>query len=348
MARTRSQFSSLALVAVLSTTLLGANCKPKDAPAPLGGDSKLAVETATPRPPDEGLTAEEAARLLPGIETASLTPKQRADLNDIANDTFCPCASLTLAGCLREKVVCPVAPRMLELSKKFLSAGVPQATALMRVETYYGSFSKERRKEVGTAGAVLGAPKAPITIVEFSDFQCPACRAAHPALEQLVEKFHKEVRWNFRHFPLPQHENAAKAAQCAVYADQHGKFWPLADKMFAHQDQLDDAGLARFAKEVGLDGEAMLKAVSTSDQFAALVEKDKAAGTELAIGGTPSLFINGRQYVGLPNTLEFLSWTIEDELNWMANGSTWEPSSGKPSPAEAKPAEAKPNAPPAK
>ena len=330
MARSPLHPTSLALVAVLSTALLGANCKSKEAPAPLGGDAKVkAAEPAAARPPDEGLTQDEAAKLLPGIDTATLTPKQRADLNDLANDTFCPCASVTLGGCLREKITCPVAPRIAELGKRLLVAGVPQPVALMRVETYYASFAKEKRKAVEEEGATVGPANAKIKIVEFSDFQCPACRAAHPALEQLAKKYPADVRWNFRQFPLPQHDHAAKAAQCALWAFEQGKFWPLADAFFANQDKLDDAGIVKLAKEVGLDGDAMLKAVGSSNKYEARVEKDKQAGMDLAIGGTPSIFINGRQLVGLPNTLEMLSWTVEDELSWLANNGSWEPAAQK-------------------
>ncbi len=321
--------TSLALVAVLSTALLGANCKSKDGPAPLGGDAKVKPpEPAAARPPDDGLTEEEATRLLPGIDTTTLTPKQRADLNDLANDIPCPCASMMVGGCLREKIACPVAPRIVELSKRMLVAGLPAANAALRVETYYVSFAKEKRKAVTEQGATVGPADARIKIVEFSDFQCPACRAAHPALEQLAKKYPADVRWNFRQFPLPQHDHAAKAAQCALWAQDQGKFWPLADAFFANQDKLDDAGLLKLAKEVGLDGEAMLKSVASSDKYAERVEKDKQAGIDLAIGGTPSIFINGRQFI-LPNTFEMLSWSVEDELSWLANNGSWESTAQK-------------------
>lgn len=313
--------SVLAAALLLSSALVGANCKSKEVPAPLGGASVAKAEA--PRPPDEGLTEAEAAKLLPGIDTAALTPKQRLDLNELANDTFCPCASMTVAGCLRDTAnVCRPAVRMVELAKKLLVAGVAEPMALVRIETYYASFSKERRKNVVASGPSEGSNAAKVTIVEFSDFQCPACRAAHPSLEEVIKKYGSDVRWVFRHFPLPQHEHALKAAQCAVWADERGKFWPLASAFFGHQEELDDAGLVKLAKGLGLDGDAMLKAITDDPKYAAAVEKDKDAGTELQIGGTPSLFINGRQLV-LPPTLEMLSWTIEDELEWNASGGTW-------------------------
>jgi protein-disulfide isomerase len=310
----------LAVVALLSSALAGANCKSKDAPAPLGGS---APKTEAARPPDEGLTEAEASKLLPGVDTSDLSPKQRQELNELANDSFCPCASMTVAGCLRDKPTCKPAARMLQLAKKLIANGTAGPMALVRVETYYASFSKERRKDVAAQGPTLGPADAKVSIVEFSDFQCPACRAAHPSLEELVKKYAGGVRWTFRHFPLPQHEHAAKAAQCAAWADEQGKFWPLSHAFFAHQEELDDAGLERLAKGVGLDGAAMLKAVANDPKYAAKVDADKAAGSELQIGGTPSVFINGRQFVGLPPTLEMLSWTVEDEFDWIAGGGAW-------------------------
>lgn len=322
---TISALPTLAVLLVLSTALLGANCKSKDAPAPLGGGAAGPTRPAADatRPPDEGLTEEEVGKLLPGIESATLSPKQRADLNDLANDTFCPCASMTVAGCLRAKVPCKPAVRLVELSKKLLVAGQGEPMVLVRVESYYASFGRDRRKEVEPEGPTLGAPAAKVSLVEFSDFQCPACRAAHPALEELVKKYPNDVKWVFRLFPLPQHEHAAKAALCAAWAIDQGKFWPFAGELFSHQDNLDDDGIKKIAASVGLDAAAMFKAVEENPKFAARVEKDKQAGNDLNLSGTPSIFINGRQLVGLPPTLEMLSWTVEDELDWLANGGTW-------------------------
>ena len=320
----RRPFTSLSLLAgalLVASVVVGANCKSKDAPAPLGG-SPVKTDAAA-RPPDDGLTEEEATKLIPGIVTSDLSPKQRSELVDFANDTFCPCAGMTAAGCLRERPTCKPAARMVNLGKKLILNGYGGPMALVRVETYYASFANDRRKTVAAEGQPQGPESAPVTIVEFSDFQCPACRAAHPVLEEVVKKYAGSVRWVFRNFPLPQHDRALKAAQCGAWAAKQGKFWPMSEELFSHQDELDDAGLVKVANGIGLNGAAMLKAVNADPSYAALVEKDKSAGTDLGVVGTPAIFINGRQFVGFPPSLEMLSWTIEDELEWLGNGGAW-------------------------
>jgi protein-disulfide isomerase len=313
--------SSFAVLLVLAAAMSGANCKSKDAPAPLGGDAPKTVTAPAPAPAD-GLTEDEAKRLLPGVDTSTLSPKQRADLNELANDAFCPCEAKTVAGCLRAGT-CPAAVRELDLARRFLAAGIPRDSALVRVETYYASFGAEKRKEIPSGGPREGSADAKVKIVEFSDFQCPACKAAHPGLEEVVKKYPNDVSWEFRHFPLPQHEHAAKAAQWAVYAAGKGRFWELASQFFAHQDQFTDEGVVALAKEAGLDAAAMLKAVAASDKYEAKVEADKQLGSDLQLSGTPAIYINGRQLVSLPPMAELLAVTIEDELEWQRHGGAW-------------------------
>jgi len=313
-------------IVLLAAALTGAHCHATEPAGPLkttvASPSTVAVaDPGNAALPNEGLTDAEAQKLLPGIDTAALTPKQRQDLVDLTGDTFCPCAATTVSGCLRQGPPCPAARRLTELAKKIIGSGQPEGQALLRIETYYGSFPDDRRVEVAQTGPFLGSPNAKVVIVEFSDFQCPACRAAHPALVQLVQKYGADVKWVFRNFPLPQHEHSAAAAAAGVWAASQNKFWEVADWFFGHQEQLGDEGFKLAAKAAGLDPTALL-AATTDPQYVAKVEADKAEGTALKLGGTPSIFINGRQLV-LPPTLELLSWTVEDELAWQANGKKW-------------------------
>jgi protein-disulfide isomerase len=270
------------------------------------------------------LSAAEALARLPGVDTASLTPKQRSDLVDLAGDTFCPCGGVTVAECVRPGgPACPAARRLLELAKKLLGNGVPAGSALLIVERYYGSFAKDQRVKVAADGPSKGPEDARIQIVEFSDFQCPACRAAHPALTELVRKYPADVRWVFRNFPLPQHAHAEAAAMAGVWAFDQGKFWPVADYFFGHQDDLGEIAFRDAAKVADLDASALL-AASTDATFQSRVEADKSDGLALKVNSTPTLFINGRM-LALSATLEYLSWTVEDELTWIANDRKWTP-----------------------
>src|SRR5690606_23678943 len=108
---------------------------------------------------------------------------------------------------------------------------------LMRVEAYYASFAKDRRRDVSTDGPIKGNPDARVAVVEFSDYQCPSCKAVHPVLDELVKKYPNDVRVVFRHFPLPQHPKAAEAAAAAVWAAEQGRFWQFTDLVFQNQSR---------------------------------------------------------------------------------------------------------------
>lgn len=316
-------FVALPLVALSAMALLGAHCRSSEQSpspsAPLGGGKPSGAAADLP---NSGLTEAEASRLLPGVDTAALSPAQRQSLVEIASDTFCPCAGTTVAGCLRAETVCRPAVRLTQLAANMLSAGQPQAHVLMRVEAYYASFAKDRRRDVSTDGPIKGDPDARVTVVEFSDYQCPSCKAVHPVLDELVKKYPNDVRVVFRHFPLPQHPKAAEAAAAAVWAAEQGRFWPFTDLVFQNQSRLDEIGVEAVVAQAGLDPKKLEAALSSSDKYEKKVALDRAEGEALQIGGTPSLFINGRQLL-LPPSAEYLSWTIEDELEWLANGESW-------------------------
>jgi protein-disulfide isomerase len=140
---------------------------------------------------------------------------------------------------------------------------------------------------------VYGAPDAPVTLVEYGDFECPYCGAAAPVLREVVDGSAGQVRLVFRHFPLfTKHPFALTAALASEAAGD--RFWPLHDLLFAHQPKLTDADLERYAREVGA-GEVTGAAAQA---FRPAVEADYRSGGELGVRGTPTLFIDGRLYTG--------------------------------------------------
>jgi protein-disulfide isomerase len=153
-----------------------------------------------------------------------------------------------------------------------------------------------QRKSVEAIGPTKGELKAPITIVEFSDFQCPYCARAVTTLDRVVAAYPGKIRVVFRHFPLSFHEKAPKAAEAAACADEQGKFWALHDALFESQ-QLDVDALKDQAQRAGLDAKAF-DACLDSGRMAALVERDMLAGQKVGVTGTPAFFINGRMLSG--------------------------------------------------
>jgi len=159
---------------------------------------------------------------------------------------------------------------------------------------------------LGEARHVKGAADAPITIVEFSDFQCPACGHAFADLRDLV-KARRDVRLVFRHYPLdaacnsamPQtlHPDACAAAIASECASDQGRFWEYHDLLFTHQSTLDRESLFRYARDVGLDIDRFRTCLDSPDARAR-VTQDVDAGTRLEIDSTPTLFINGRRLQG--------------------------------------------------
>ncbi len=146
----------------------------------------------------------------------------------------------------------------------------------------------------GEGGVVKGGENAPVTIVEFSDFECPACKGFNPTITQLLDKYGDDIQVVFRHLPLRSiHPRAQKAAEASMCARDQGKFWELHDTMFAQQRNLSVDGLKSMAAENGLEPDAFAKCLD-SGQYADAVESEVRMATRLGLNGTPSVFINGR------------------------------------------------------
>ena len=144
---------------------------------------------------------------------------------------------------------------------------------------------------------VLGDPSAPVTVLEYGDYECPYCAAAAPVLRRLVEESDGGVRLVFRNFPIAdRHRYALTAALAAEAAGAQGAFWPMHELIFARQDHLDDASLRRYAEEIGLDADRVVG--EPAQPFGDKVEADFAAGLAASVAGTPTVFVDGRQFSG--------------------------------------------------
>jgi len=169
------------------------------------------------------------------------------------------------------------------------------------------------RVEVAADGPALGPETAPVTIVEFSDFQCPFCRQARPQLRALVERYPDQVRLVYRHLPLESiHPRARAAAEAAACAEAQGRFWEYHDLLFENQQALSDDDLRRYATEVGADP-AQFSACVEAQEYAGKIDADVAAAKSIHITGTPALVINGIVVFGLQSE-EALDSLIREEL----------------------------------
>jgi len=145
--------------------------------------------------------------------------------------------------------------------------------------------------------AAQGAADAPLTIVEFTDFQCPYCRAAVAPLEQLMAARGRDVRWIIRAFPLDFHPDSELATEAALAAGEQGKFWPMHDLIFANQSALKLENLRTYAEQLHLDMHTFNDALATH-RFAGQIAADRALGTKAGVNGTPTFVIDGQLLIG--------------------------------------------------
>ncbi|MBI4126425.1 MAG: thioredoxin domain-containing protein [Deltaproteobacteria bacterium] len=166
--------------------------------------------------------------------------------------------------------------------------------------------------EAGDAPS-LGSKDAPITIIEFSDYQCPFCKRARPTVWKVLEEYGDKIRYVYRDFPLSFHNFAHKAHEAAHCAGDQGKYFDYNRKLFDNQQNLDIGDLKKYAQELQLDGQRFDACLSNST-YAARVDADIEAGAAAGVSGTPSFFINGIQLSGA-QPFEAFKDIIEGELN---------------------------------
>ena len=166
---------------------------------------------------------------------------------------------------------------------------------------------------VGAADPALGSSSAKVTIVEFSDFQCPFCLRASPTLKQVRQTYGDKVRIVWKDFPLTQiHPQAFKASEAGHCAAEQGKFWEYHDKLFASQQALQPESLKQYAKDMGLDA-TKFDACLDSSKFAERVRDGVSAGAQLGVNSTPTLYVNGRRLEGA-QPYDVLASVIDEEL----------------------------------
>jgi protein-disulfide isomerase len=187
------------------------------------------------------------------------------------------------------------------------------SSAAVAMPTTQGPSDGVDRLRVPLEGPSRGPADAKVTIVEFSDFQCPFCSRVVPTVDKIMKDYNGKVRLYFRHNPLPFHQNAPLAAEAAVAAEAQGKFWEMHDKMFANQGALDRAGLEKDAQEIGLDMNKFKTALDTH-AGKTRVDADLAAGKQIGVQGTPNFYIDGRNVQGAQPYEEFKK-VIDDEIS---------------------------------
>ncbi len=261
------------------------------------------------------------AKDLPGVSWEGLTPDQKtAALNAIREfDCTCGCG-MKVAQCRVEDPPCGHSKALSAMAVEAAKQGKSEAEILQVLEgSTLAKQAKQRNRilldpvEIPIAGAPFKGPaNAKVTIVEFSDFQCPYCAVAVRKLDALLAAYPQDVRLVFKQFPLEIHSKAALAAAAALSAQMQGMFWPMHDKLYAGFRSLSRDNILGWANELGLDP-VKFQAGMDSPKTQAAVQREMEEGIRAGVQGTPTVFLNGKKYQGSLD-LEPFKTVIEAEL----------------------------------
>jgi protein-disulfide isomerase len=248
---------------------------------------------------------------LPGVNVDVLTgPGDRRMWEQLVNDLLSPCGDpVSIAQCVTTEGSCTACRPAANYVGRLVAEGLDRGDVR---ELYRARFGGDPL-DVPIEGAPVKGPRmgAVVTIVEFSDFECPYCGIATPIIRSLVSEFEGQVRVVFKHYPLSGHENALPAAKAAIAAMRQGKFWEMHDLLFTNQEALQASDFDRYAEELGLDLTRFHDDMANPES-AALVELNRSEGRRLGVEGTPSIYINGRKF---EEPFENLSAYIREEID---------------------------------
>jgi len=243
-----------------------------------------------------GTTSEKPAITeVKGVDTGALTPREKREFLSYVSDLLAPCPdqAVSIAQCVNESRDCEPCLPAAKLLLKQVRDGRSRSQA---EDAFYSRFSADRVKAIDLSDAPFKGPAdAPVTIVEFADFECPYCRLAAQVLDDLLERYPGKVRVAYKFFPLASHPHGEAAARAAVAAMKQGKFWEMHALLFENQTSLDPSSFEKFAKQIGLDVKQW-KVDFESKETADRVARDRKEGDGLQIQGTPALYVNGRHY----------------------------------------------------
>jgi protein-disulfide isomerase len=250
---------------------------------------------------------------LPGFDFSKLAPASQKELAGVFQDEFDYCGRpLTLYASLK-KGACKHTRRLAGLAAGYASEGEPAGEIINTLAKYNLSFNNSRKQFKLDDRTCHGPKDAKVTLVEFSDFECPYCAAARPMLEELQHS-RPQIRVCWMPFPLSAHPNAIPAGQAALFARDNGKFWQMHDALFNNQLSISETFIKDLIGKLGMDMNAFAKA-QAAGKYKDELEASKEAGKNAGVDSTPTVFLNGRKLT-LGISMDALVTTVDDELEW--------------------------------
>jgi len=244
------------------------------------------------------------ATTLPAVDMAGLTPAKKATALKLLRNRDCTCGcGMKVAQCRVEDPGCTFSRGLASVVVAAIKEGKTETAALAAAEaSKFGHRPEPKLLDdpvtIPTVGApAIGPADAKITLVEFSDFQCPYCVKAIHQLDAVMKAYPNQVKLIFKQYPLDSHPQASISAAAALSAHQQGKFWPMHDALFANRDRLSRKTILDLATGLGLDMKRFTADLDSPDTKKA-VARDIDDGDKAGVEATPTVFIDGRRYNG--------------------------------------------------
>jgi protein-disulfide isomerase len=231
---------------------------------------------------------------LSGVDTSPMTPRERHVWSSLVSKLLAPCPSVpvSVAQCVEEKRACGACLQ----AARWVARAVRDGAGEEQIQRAF----KERFDPGGVQALPIdgsptkGPDNAPVTIVEFADFECPHCREAVGQIDAVLAAHPDKIRLVYKTYTLPFHVHGEPAARAAMAAGAQGKFWEMEHLLFERQQHLEDADLLRYAQTLKLDM-ARFKADMSSPAVATRIENDHNLGQQMKLKGTPTIYVNGRE-----------------------------------------------------
>jgi len=258
---------------------------------------------------------------LPGVKWDGVSAEQKTTVLNVIRKFPCTCGcNMTVAQCRVEDPPCGHSQALVAMAIDAAKQGKTEEEIRQVLDNSPLALRARQRNRIlldPVAIPIDGAPvrgpaQAKVTLVEFSDFQCPYCAAAAGKLVALQQAYPNDVRLVFKQFPLEIHSMAALAAAAALSANAQGKFWALHDRMYADFRHLSRANILAWGKDLGLD-QVKFQAGMDAEATQATVQRDLEDGLRAGVEGTPTVFVNGKKYQG-PLDFEAFHLVIDAEL----------------------------------
>ena len=266
------------------------------------GALTLAAQTPTSVTAPAAGDAWKTSETLGDIDLSGLTPVQKKAVLKIVREQDCSCqCGMKTAECIMKDSNCSYSRTIAKIAIQ----GVKDGKSLIEISKLMDASPKAHRPKlleepvkIPVDGApVKGQADARITLVEFSDFECPYCSAAEKQVDIVMAAYPKDLKLVYKQFPLSMHPHAELAAEASLAAREQGKFWEMYEVLFKNFRTLSRNSIMAMAKDIGLDVDKF-KADLDSGKYKAVVEKDLADGEAAGVYGTPAFYINGKQYNG--------------------------------------------------